>query len=244
MMDSLRALYRWMLAGWLVLVLLLSIIVGRSADSKTPGNLLAFLFTRGETSVPLPPAPQAPPIAVEPAPPAEPAPAAEPGWQPLEQGNAEGRGSLGMPEVTTPDGQHTVALFPCSGRPGQYRLYHPTNVGGLSVDLPGAWGKGLSLNTALPRGPVRRLQMADHMDHGRRWLRVTGIARSGGNLAARVEYSPSKRQLRVTFTPDQAGHSGQAQAAQAAHTEHAEPPQQRTRQGRPARSARPRHPRQ
>ena len=66
-MPSASRLACWMLAGWLVLVLLLSIIVGRSADSKTPGNLLAFLFTRGETSVPLPPAPQAPPIAVEPA---------------------------------------------------------------------------------------------------------------------------------------------------------------------------------
>ena len=238
-MDSLRALYRWMLAGWLVLVLLLSIIVGRSADSKTPGNLLAFLLTRGETSIPLPPAPEAPSIVVDPAPappPAQPAPAAEPGWQTLELGDAEGQGSLGMPEITTPDGQHTVALFPCAGRPGQYRLYHPTNVGGLSVDLPGAWGRGLSLNTALNQGPVRRVQMADHMEHGRHWLRVTGISRGGGGLAARVEYSPSSRQLRVTFTPNQAG-----QAAQAAHhTEQAGPPRKpRTRQGH---SARPRHP--
>ena len=235
-MNSLRALYRWMLAGWLVLVLLLSIIVGRSADSKTPGNLLAFLFTRGETSVPLPPAPQAPPIAVEPAPP--PAPAAEPGWQPLELGDMEGQGSLGMPKVTAPEGQRTEVLFPCAGRPGQYRLYHPTNVSGLSVDLPGAWGKGLSLNTALNQGPARRVQMADHMEHGRHWLRVTGIARSGGPLAARVEYSPSSRQLRVTFTPSQA-----AQTGQTAHTEQAGPPKKpRTRQGRSTRSARPWHP--
>ena len=216
-MSSLRALFRWMLAGWLVLVLLLSVVVARGSHTRGPGNLLAFLFFRGEYSEPLPPPlppgtpPPAPKPVAAPAPPPppvivavpEPAPAPpeDPDWIPLEEGRAEGTGRLGRPEITALEDGTVEVLFPCPGEPGDYRLYRPTNVVGLSVDLLGPWGRGMLVNRTLAEGAARKVQIASHAEHGIRWLRVSAISRSG-RLAARVEHSPARKQLRVRFAPE------------------------------------------
>ena len=211
-MSSLRSLFRWMLAGWLVLVLALSIVVTRGSHTRAPGNLLAFLFTRGERySEPLPHAapvePQQPapkPVAA-PAPPkpvAAPQPAPDPDWIPLELGRKEGSGRLGEPEITTLEDGTVEVLFDCPGEPGEYRIYHPTNVAGLSVDLQGGWGRGLLVNRPLPAGAAQKVQIADHAEHGYKWLRVSAVSRGGGALAARVEYSPGTERLRVRFAAE------------------------------------------
>ena len=217
-MSSLRALFRWMLAGWLVLVLLLSIVVARGSHSRGPGNLLAFLFIRGEHAEPLPPTlpPRPPKPAVAPAPAvvdatvidirppavvqkAPPAPASD--WVALDLGSYEGTGRLGEPTITALEDGTVEALFPCPGEPGDYRLYRPTNVVGLSVDLLGPWGRGMLVNRTLAEGAARKVQIASHAEHGIRWLRVSAISRSG-RLAARVEHSPARKQLRVRFAPE------------------------------------------
>ena len=222
-MSSLRTLFRWMLAGWLVLVLLLSVVVARGTHSRGPGNLLAFLFIRGEYTEPLPPVmpAQTPPPAtvIDIRPPAvvakppvvaakpaavvpEPAPASAADWVALDLGSYEGTGRLGPPTITALADGAVEALFSCPGEPGDYRLYRPTNVAGLSVDLMGDWGRGMFVNRTLAEGAARKVQIASHAEHGMRWLRVSAISRSGGRLAAKVEHSAASNQLRVRFFPE------------------------------------------
>lgn len=194
-MNSLRSLFRWMLLGWLVLVLLMGLAVALSARSHLPGNLLTFLFTRegpSETAVPPTQAPPDPPLPSAPAPSVAPAP--EPGWALLKEGSRASSGSRGAPEITVLPGGAVEVRFLCQ-KPGNYRLYRPTNVSGLSVDLPGNWGRRM-VDRHLAQGKVRRIQIADHPG----WLRVSGMPREEGkNLVARVEHSSRAGVLRIVF---------------------------------------------
>ncbi len=194
-MDSLRSLFRWMLLGWLALVLLMGLAVAWSARSHLPGNLLTFLLTRegpSETAVSPPPVPPDLPVSSAPAPSVTPAP--EPGWTPLKEGSRVSSGSRGAPEITVLPGGAVEVRFLCQ-KPGNYRLYRPTNVSGLSVDLPGNWGRRM-VDRHLAQGKVRRVQIADHPG----WLRVSGMAREEGkHLVARVEHSPRAGAVRIVF---------------------------------------------
>ena len=202
-MNSLRNLFRWMLLGWLILVIFMSAIVAHSTDSAAPGNLLAFLFTRTETSVPLPPlsiTPPREPMTSEPVPvppPAAPLPAE---WTPLEQGRQAGKGVLGDPEVRVlGDGSLEVRLA-CAGTPGDFTVYHPGNVPSLSVDLQGNWSRSILFDRKLAESCLSRVQIAKHP----KWVRVSGVARDGKRgLFASVEHSAKAGIIRIIFSAGQ-----------------------------------------
>ena len=202
-MNSLRTLFRWMLLGWLVLVVVLSIVVARSTDSTSSGNLLAFLFTRMEGPAVMPVLPSAPP-APEPAPapapepkaPDTPKPAAQE-WVALHEGKQPGKGELSNPEIHTSDDGSVEILLTCNGTPGNFSLYHPTNVPSLSVDLQGAWSRHLRLDRKIDTGCLYRLQIATHPQ----WLRLSGIARDNNAvLSAKAEYNAASGIIRVVFS--------------------------------------------
>lgn len=192
-----------MLGIWLVLVVILSIVVSRSTDSPSSGNLLAFLFTRMEHTAVMPvlpavstPAPApAPKSAAEPQAPAEPQPVPQK-WQPLGEGKQAGKGVLSSPEIRTLDDGSLELTLDCTGTPGNFSLYRPTNVPALSVDLQGAWGSHVRLDQKLAESCLYRIQIATHPA----WLRISGIARdNNAALSARVEYSASAGKIRIVF---------------------------------------------
>ena len=192
-----------MLLGWLVLVLLMSVVVARSTDSAAPGNLLAFLFTQAEAPEPLPavdPTPSPPP---EPTPAPASAPAETPQapeWVPLAQGREAGKGVLGEPRVRLLDGGAVEVRFACTGTPGNFMIYHPDNVPSLSVDLQGRWGKGIGVDRTLKEGCLSRVQIADHA----KWIRISGVARDGKlGLSVKVEHSSSSGAIRLVFSAGQ-----------------------------------------
>ena len=193
-----------MLLVWLVLVVILSIVVARSTDSASSGNLLAFLFTRVEHASVMPVLPSAGTPAPAPAPepaqktqtPAEPQPTPQP-WQPLNEGKKAGKGVLSNPSMRTLEDGSLELTLDCSGTPGDFSLYHPSNVPALSVDLQGAWGSHVSLDQKFAEGCLYRIQIATHPA----WLRISGIARdNSAALSAKVEHSPSEGKIRVVFS--------------------------------------------
>lgn len=205
-MNSLRTLFRGMLLVWLVLVVILSVVVARSTDSASSGNLLAFLFTGTEhaSSMPVLPAVRTPEPAPAPKPAPEPQAPAAPQqsvqeWTPLSQGKTAGKGVLESPEIRTLDDGSVELTLSCNGTPGNFSLYHPTNVSALSVDLPGAWGKHISLDSKLQGSCLYRIQIATHPT----WLRVSGIAKENNAvLSAKVEHSASTGKIRIVFSTE------------------------------------------
>ncbi|MDO5484320.1 MAG: hypothetical protein Q4F27_05375 [Desulfovibrionaceae bacterium] len=195
-MNSLYILFRWMLAGWLAIVLLMGVVVAHNVESLTQKNLPAYLFEHDSTPLPNLPPPPAPAPAPKVEKPAPPAPAA-PEWTPL----SHGQGALGKPEVQVLANGSVEVLLPCSGSPGEYRIYHPHNIPSLCVDLQGEWGRGISLDQRFAEGCLTRLQIAHHT----KWLRVSGVARGGKRdaLAPKVEHSSQKGLIRIIF------HSGE-----------------------------------
>ncbi|WP_295637967.1 hypothetical protein [uncultured Mailhella sp.] len=193
-----------MLVVWLVLVVILSIVVARSTNSASSGNLLAFLFTRVENTVLMPvlpavstPAPApAPEPAAEPQVPAEPQPAPQE-WLPLSEGKTAGKGVLSRPELRTLDDGSLELTLSCDGTPGDFSLYRPTNVPALSVDLQGAWGSHVSLDQKIAESCLYRIQIATHPT----WMRISGIARdNNAPLSAKVEYSSRAGKIRIVFS--------------------------------------------
>lgn len=193
-----------MLLIWIMLVVILSIVVARSTDSASSGNLLAFLFTRVENTAVMPvlPAVSTPSPAPVPEPAAEPQVPAEPQqktqeWQPLSEGKTAGKGVLESPELRTLDDGSLELTLSCNGTPGDFSLYHPTNVPALSVDLQGAWGSHVSLDQKIAGSCLYRIQIATHPT----WMRISGIARdNSAALSARVEYSSRAGKIRIVFS--------------------------------------------
>lgn len=195
-----------MLVVWLALVLCLGFIVASNTGTEHSGGLFAFLFPRPQEPAPLPPpaivqkAPKAdlPPVITPPA--AElPRPHAEE-WLALSMGKKAGSGTLGSPEITVLDNGDVEVRFACHNAPGNYHAFYPSNVRSLSIDLMGAWGKGIRADKFTGKGVLKRVQIADH----RQWLRVSGVARElSGRLMARVEYAPTLKALRIVFSKQQ-----------------------------------------
>ncbi|MBE6442274.1 MAG: hypothetical protein E7022_08120 [Desulfovibrio desulfuricans] len=203
-MYSLRSLYRIMLLVWLALVLCMGCIVAHNAGTEGSGSLFAFLFPDTREPAPLPPvvvkeAPKPAPVPVITPPTEEPArPQTE--WIALQKGKKAGKGSLGKPEITSLDNGDVEVRFACSDAPGNFREFFPATIDSLSIDLMGAWGKGMRVDKRPDRGVLKRVQIADH----KQWLRVSGIAReSTDKLEARVEYAPTLKALRIVFTKQQ-----------------------------------------
>ena len=200
-MYSLRSLYRIMLLVWLALVLSLGFLVAHNVNSDGSGNLFAFLFKGAKEPAPLPPVVVQEPPKKEVAPVITPPPA-EPvkpktDWIALQKGKKAGKGTLGKPEITTLDNGDLEVRFPCSDAPGNYREFFPANIDSLSIDLMGAWGKGIKVDKRPAKGVLKRVQMADH----KQWVRVSGIAReSTDRLEAKVEYAPTLKALRIVFS--------------------------------------------
>ena len=195
-----------MLLVWLALVLCMGFIVASNTGTEHSGSLFAFLFPSPQEPAPLPPpatvqeAPKTvlapvitPPAAEPPRPPAE-------EWLALSKGKKAGTGTLGSPEITVLGNGNVEVRFACHGTPGSYQEFYPANVRALSIDLMGAWGKGIRADKFTGKGVLQRVQIADH----RQWLRVSGVAREpAGKLRARVEYSPTHKILRIVFSKQQ-----------------------------------------
>ena len=189
-----------MLLVWLSLVLCLGGIVAYNSGANGSGSLFAFLFPGSQQPAPLPPvvpeqpAPAPAPVVTPPAP-EPPKPQTE--WIALQKGKKAGKGTLGKPEITVLDNGDAEVRFACTDAPGNYREFHPANVDSLSIDLMGAWGKGMLVDKRLDKGALKRVQIADHNE----WLRVSGIAReSTDQLEAKVEYAPTLKSLRIVFS--------------------------------------------
>lgn len=192
-----------MLVVWLALVLCMGFIVASNTGTEHSGGIFAFLFPSPQEPAPLPPpvtvqkAPKAglPPVITPPA--AEhPRPQAKE-WLALSMGKKAGSGTLGSPGITVLGNGDVEVRFACHGAPGNYHAFYPSNVRSLSIDLMGAWGKGIRADKWLDKGVLQRVQIADH----RQWLRVSGVAReSSGKLRARVEYAPTLKALRIVFS--------------------------------------------
>lgn len=207
-MYPLRTLYRLMLVVWLILVLSMGAVVGHMAENSDSSDrhLLAFLFPTKPASAPLPPV--MPEKTVKPAPPPPPplsAPApqkpAEPrgDWVALKKGKTGGTGTLINPVITVTDKGEIEVRFPMKGAPGTYRDFHPVNIDSQSVDLMGPMGKGMNVDKRIESGVLKRVQIADH----KQWVRISGIARNpASKLAAKVEYSPTLRALRIVFSEE------------------------------------------
>ena len=192
-MYSLRSFYRIMLLTWLVLVLCMGFIVAHNTGGGGSGSLFAFLFPSPQEPAPLPPAaPQEstapPPAPVQAAPKISSAPVTTPPaatqpvkeisrpqaeWLALQKGKKAGSGTLGSPQVTTLANGDVEVRFACGGALGNFQEFRPANVHALTIDLMGAWGKGIrGEDKFLSRGVLQRVQIADH----RQWLRVSGVA--------------------------------------------------------------------
>ncbi len=195
-----------MLVVWLALVLCMGFIVASNTGTGHSGGIFAFLFPSPQEPPSLPPptivqeAPKAglPPVIPPPA--AElPRPQAEE-WLALSMGKKAGSGTLGSPEITVLGNGDVEVRFACHNAPGNYHAFYPSNVRSLSIDLMGAWGKGIRADKFTDKGVLQRVQIADH----RQWLRVSGVAReSSGRLMARVEYAPTLKALRIVFSKQQ-----------------------------------------
>ena len=193
-----------MLLVWLVLVLCMGGIVAHNADTEGAGNLFAFLFSRPQEPVSLPPvvtqlpaAPAPPPPAAAPTPPVEEPAPPQSEWIALHKGRKAGTGTLGKPQITAWDNGDVEVRFPCKDTPGEFIEFYPPNIDSVAIDLAGAWGKGMRVDNRLDTGVLKRVQIADH----RQWVRVSGIAREAADmLEARVEYAPTHKALRIVFT--------------------------------------------
>ncbi|MBQ9406910.1 MAG: hypothetical protein IJU37_09295 [Desulfovibrio sp.] len=199
-MYSLRSLYRIMFLVWLALVMCIGGIVAYNSGTHGSDSLFAFLFPSSEQPAPLPPI-----IPEQPAP--QPAPVITPQvleptkpqseWIALQKGKKAGKGTLGKPEITLLDNGDVEVRFPCTDAPGNFHEFHPANIDSLSIDLIGAWGKGVRVDKRLNKGVLKRVQIADHKE----WVRVSGIAReSTDTIEAKVEHASPLKVLRIVFT--------------------------------------------
>ncbi|MBO4300360.1 MAG: hypothetical protein J5861_02030 [Desulfovibrio sp.] len=203
-MYSLRSLCRIMLFAWLALVFGMGCIVAHNAGTEGSGSLFAFWFPGSQEPAPLPPvvAPETPKAVPAPVitPPVEEHSTPQTEWIALHKGKKAGMGTLGKPEISTLSTGEVEVRFACNDAPGNFREFFPANVDSLSIDLMGAWGKGMRADTRPDKGVLKRVQIADH----KQWVRVSGIAReSRDKLEARVEYAPTRKILRIVFAKKQ-----------------------------------------
>ncbi len=196
-MNSLQAIFRCMLAVWLILVAALGFAVSRSTSASYLGNTMAFLFSRAdEREAPLPP--ESRPLPPE-APPSQPEP---PEWTALPVGRTAGSGTFGAPEINVlPDGSVEIVL-PLTGSPGSVSYYNPTNVSAATADFIGKWLKPPYIKQSVRSGCLSLVQTAGHEGY----LRVSGVAAKGvGRLEAKAEHSPKNNAVRVVFAPAGSG---------------------------------------
>lgn len=206
-----RNICRAMLVLWVVAVVVVSILVGRSTKTEQSGNLIAFLFTG---AVPLesllkvtPPAPPTVVPAPLPTPklaePAEPEPEVLPDaspayspWQPMPRGRALGKGELQIPQVTLLDNGSIQVLIDYTGKLGQITSFKVARPQAVSVDLHGVWNRMVMVDKRYSgKAVLSRIQVAEHKNY----VRVSGIDSAGqGKLEAITEFSPT--QIRITFT--------------------------------------------
>ena len=198
--PSLRVACRIMLGIWLVLVLCMSIVVGKTTKTETAGNLLAFLFTSRTHMQQIPVArlpatmPAEPEPSARPAP--EPAPAPSP-WTPFTQGTAPAEGTVGEPKVTVLADGKVEVILPYTGTPGQCKTFVPhAGIPALSTDFYGKWKKTPYLNQSLAGNSVlSRIQVAGHDG----LFRVSGTGhRSGRPLKSESHYSSES--IRIVFS--------------------------------------------
>lgn len=199
--PSLRVACRIMLGIWLVLVLCMSIVVGKTTKTETAGNLLAFLFTSKTPAQQIPvtrlPAtlPVEPEVSSPPAPEPAPAPASSP-WTLFSQGTASAEGTIGEPKVTVlADGRVEIVL-PYTGTTGQCKTFVPhAGIPALSTDFYGKWKKKPYLNQRLTGSSVlSRIQVAGHDG----LLRVSGTGHESGR-PLKTESHYSSESIRIVF---------------------------------------------
>jgi hypothetical protein len=214
-MLSMRAIFRWMLAGWFAAVGLLAAFLGDRMENRQAGELVARIFS--EPSVPpatpvlstepprRPPSPRKP--EKTPPKPAETAPPrleAEAGWTPMRNGRIPGAGKLGAPRFSVLPDKSLEVLLPYQGTLGGETHFMPRDVGidtridAISVDLHGNWSFSGQTDRYVEKSVVCRVQIYLHPGY----VRVSAIAcEQGGTptLAARAFFSPER--IRVLFSP-------------------------------------------
>lgn len=184
-MKSLQAIFRRMLAVWLILVIVLVFVVSRNTKTRSRVVTTAPRTSEHET-----------PLRTESRP-------AQPEWTALPVGRTTaGSGTFGTPEIKElPDGSVEVVL-PLTGTHGSVSYYNPTNVSGATVDFMGKWNKPPYMKHNVKSGCLSLVQMASHDGY----FRVSGVAADRvGRVKVKAEYSRKNNAVRAVFSPAGSG---------------------------------------
>ncbi|MDR2675509.1 MAG: hypothetical protein LBC18_11800 [Opitutaceae bacterium] len=210
-MLSMRAIFRWMLAGWFAAAGLLAMFLDGGMENRQIGEIIARIFSRpssAPSAIPVLPHKPENPVPVLSPKPENPAPvvtAAESGWTPMPRGQAPGKGRIGTPRFTfLPDKSLEIRL-PYQGHLGGETHFIPrgmkvaTPLDALSVDLHGVWEFSQPTDTHIEKSAVCRVQIYPHPGH----LRISAIscAQESHVSTLTVQAFFSSEEIRLLFSP-------------------------------------------
>jgi hypothetical protein len=204
-MLSMRAIFRWMLAGWFAAAGILAFFLGERVEDRQAGELVTRIFS--EPSVP-PATPvlraEAPrakkPVEAPPPPPAK----AETGWTPLPNSRAPGKGKIGAPQLAALPDESLEILVPYQGSLGGETHFTPRDIGlgarmeALSVDVHGEWSFPRPTDARIKQSAVCRVQIYPHPGYFR--VSAVACAQESGTppLTARILFSAEY--IRILFS--------------------------------------------